>query len=278
MADVSDRDTDILISHADRMWCAEVENAERYAKRVRILIPVATTLAGLILAGGLRAAAELSARVPWWVLLNWLILLVTSAVLLLTGLWAVLFMRRRESAGTEGEDGTTADNQRPPEITASYSLQLNESDIETAAEALSALSYQVFAHTLTAALNLRTRNVEERRRIRTSERFVAAGILAAIVTLVAYGIMWMVFLESEAENNGQDGAQTEIIGSNGLGEKPAEGLGEGPAGGEGPAEGPGEAPADGLGAGSGENREQGSGNPNDPRSDEAGPGGRLPRC
>ena len=83
MADVSDRDTDILISHADRMWCAEVENAERYAKRVRILIPVATTLAGLILAGGLRAAAELSARVPWWVLLNWLILLVTSAVLLL---------------------------------------------------------------------------------------------------------------------------------------------------------------------------------------------------
>lgn len=50
------RSADALLQHADRFWSAEVENAERYSKQIRLLTTLAATLVGLIL---LRASTAL---------------------------------------------------------------------------------------------------------------------------------------------------------------------------------------------------------------------------
>lgn len=77
----------VLISHADRMWIAERENAERFAARVRMVVPLATTVLGILLAGTTQAlVADRFRRVATGEQVRW--------IFLVTVLISVLYLSR----------------------------------------------------------------------------------------------------------------------------------------------------------------------------------------
>jgi hypothetical protein len=203
-------DDKVALGHAERMWQAERENAERLASRVRFVVPLVSTLLGLVIAGMFKADlwGVLEPIPGYW---RWLagagvvVPLVVGLAFLVVSLKLLLFhvagpagsgsspeglQPLPQASSTPVSDGS-ADERR---LFASFQLLLTPRGIYAVERALrhSPVHWRVFRETYSAAVDLLAKNAQERVRIRTSERWLAVGFFSIVAAVSIYTVVSVV--------------------------------------------------------------------------------------
>ena len=230
---MGDLDGSTAIEHAERIWLAECENAERYAKRVQVLTVLATTFTGValykaaeqiigshVLVGNvwpLRIAIVISFFLVWkqvrnpvvkalvwtgaktesWHLVFVAIVLVGLAayysvygniVGTILGFAAILcfvssFAYLLRALLVPDDSAEFIDS-----TTASRFLDLDYELVKSIRAEMGILEGQILASLLFAGVNLRNANSRLKLVIGSSERYLAAGIVCSVMTIVIFSV------------------------------------------------------------------------------------------
>ncbi len=203
----------VMLAHADRLWAAERENAERFAARVRMVVPLCTAVLALLLAatlktevlatfdgksassGMLAKGAFLGAVVLAVMYLSRAVLRLLFAVRGATGsqrsILIVMNLMMLPLLVTDTAFvliGLLFGGWRREKLSrfASQELDIRKSDLEKLSRVLSKPQKGLFFAVYKAAMRLREQNLNERQRIRTAERDLARGIIGVVVAILVY--------------------------------------------------------------------------------------------
>lgn len=189
---------DTLKAHVSLFWQAEVENAERYASRSRVLIPFAASIFGLLVASAVGSLPRVLTLAGW----------IPPLIALPFGVWATMyfylalriFVARKVGFGPSGETSVQEEvrSKHPVDlenadleasgITASYFLILPD-ELFATAEDFPPVMRESLVRTYYAALSLQIRNAQVRAKNAAGERFLAQGMLVAAISALVYAFI-----------------------------------------------------------------------------------------
>lgn len=203
----------VLLAHADRLWAAERENAERFAARVRMVVPLCTAVLALLLAATLKtevletfdgksAASGKIAKVAFLGAVVLAVMYLSRSVLRLlfavrgaTGSQrSILIVMNLITLPLLATDtvflmiGLLFGGWRREQLSrfASQELDIRKPDLDNLARVLTKPQKGLFFGVYKAAMRLRVQNLNERQRIRTAERDLARGIIGVVVAILVY--------------------------------------------------------------------------------------------
>lgn len=203
----------LLLAHADRLWAAERENAERFAARVRMVVPLCTAVLALLLAATLKTevlqvfdgkstASGNEAKIGFLVAVVLGVMYLSRAVLRLlfavrgaTGSQrSILVIMNLITLPLLATDtaflivGLMFGGWRREKLSrfASQELDIRKADLANLARVLTKPQKGLFFGVYKAAMRLREQNLNERQRIRTAERDLARGIIGVVLAILVY--------------------------------------------------------------------------------------------
>ncbi|MBX3315560.1 MAG: hypothetical protein KF902_01710 [Phycisphaeraceae bacterium] len=203
----------VMLAHADRLWAAERENAERFAARVRMVVPLCTAVLALLLAATLKTEvlnvfdgqsiatgkaakiAFLGAVVLGMMYLSRSVLRLLFAVRGAMGSQrSIMIVMNLVTLPLLATDmaflliGLACGGWRREKLSrfASQELDIRKQDLDQLASVLGKPQKGLFFGVYKAAMRLREQNLNERQRIRTAERDLARGIIGVVVAILVY--------------------------------------------------------------------------------------------
>lgn len=209
----------VLLAHVDRVWTAEREHAERYAARVRMIAPLCAAMLGLMLASVTRP--EIAAKLaglhgPYAEFVKYLFFLsvyvaasylMRSTVRLLfsvqgaTGVqWSALIIAYIVCVPLLIVDlpflllrWATGDLKSDRDATyASMRMDLQKREIlkfrpgKDNPDAWPLDHWNVLVRVHNASVDLKSKNLQERRRLRTAEHDMARGVIILVIAIALY--------------------------------------------------------------------------------------------
>lgn len=182
--------TDQLIDHADRLWRAECDNAERAISRSDKMTTGLVALVGLGLfrIEWYRSSADVPTMMPTAALAVKILLI--AAVLCFVISMAMLRGRWKKRTNIERTNIERTNNERIEPILQSMRLKLPTETLHKVDSSSSseAVNLAVFTRTYSAAVNLQKRNIRKFRRIARATIPFGMGIASVVIAMLIY--MW----------------------------------------------------------------------------------------
>jgi hypothetical protein len=189
-----------FIDHADRVWRAHCEVAERYAARGRTLLTLATTMLGgsvVALGTGLGKISSLGLPLGWRVAVLVLSLAVVGVTLfyLVSAMAGILDSRRlsqkAEVLGRRDRVPPAAElpGEPPPKpgpVVAAQELFYSHATLEQIQRELDPLAFLTASKLLVAARDLERRNIRQRYRIQAAEQDLGKASVGVGLTLLVF--------------------------------------------------------------------------------------------